>query len=174
MLKYFKETHFQRGFFYITISIKIIIRPYNIVTLIKYFTPRFFLLQSFFSFFIITVVGLSNSKKNKHKNALLLIFLHSFLSFFLQIGKYWSKDERKKHLEKAKERRLKQLDMIQNKNESMRKSPSASGNLGGYRTKNNKSPITASPPPNTSASSNNGSSNPLMTSEPVLLSVTTV
>ena len=112
--------------------------------------------------------------------------------YFLQIGKYWSKDERKKHLEKAKERRQKQLDMIQNKNEAMRKSPSASANISGYRKISNKqsdlvnsgrmltppldkSPMAMTPPPNTSASSNNGSTNPLLTSsEPVLLSVTTV
>ena len=127
-------------------------------------------------------------------------------TLFLQIGKYWSKDERKKHLEKAKERRQKQLDMIQNKNEAMRKSPSASANISGYRKISNKqsdlvhsgrmltppssdlvnsgrmltppldkSPMAMTPPPNTSASSNNGSTNPLLTSsEPVLLSVTTV
>jgi hypothetical protein len=37
-------------------------------------------------------------------------------SAFFQIGKYWSKDERRQHLEQAKERRRKQLALIEAKN----------------------------------------------------------
>lgn len=85
-----------------------------------------------------------------------------------QIGRYWSKEERKKHLEKAKERRKKQLHIIQQQNQNLKKSPSASANISGYR---NKSPVALTPPPPPQNSSSSGS---LLTSEPVLLSVTTV
>ena len=85
----------------------------------------------------------------------------------LQIGRYWSKEERKKHLEKAKERRKKQLNLIQS-SKNLKKSPSASANISGYR---NKSPVALTPPPPPQNSSSSGS---LLTSEPVLLSVTTV
>ena len=118
--------------------------------------------------------------------------LNYFSISTFQIGRYWSKEERKRHLESAKERRKKQLSLIQNKNstasevEKLRKSPSASANISGYRGKSSPSrgsPVVppgppnvalTPPPPLNSASSNNGGSNPLLTSEPVLLSVTTV
>ena len=75
-----------------------------------------------------------------------------------------------------RKRRKKQLSVIASKNgENLRKSPSASANISGYRSKSSPSPPVPSltPPPN-SASSNNGKNSPLLTSEPVLLSVTTV
>lgn len=92
----------------------------------------------------------------------------------LKVGKYWSKDERKRHLEQAKDRRKKQLALIHAKNESLKKSPSASASLGCPKYSNAKSPT---PPANQNglSSAGSGGSNPLLNStEPVLLSVATV
>lgn len=38
--------------------------------------------------------------------------MHFYLHFSFQIGRYWTKEERKKHLEKSRERKQKELELL--------------------------------------------------------------
>lgn len=84
--------------------------------------------------------------------------------YTLQVGRYWPKEEKRRHLEQAKERKKKQMALIQAKNEVTRKKVGENATI----------------PTQVTAKNHQFSKNSSMimkrsqSVEPVLLSVTTV
>lgn len=64
----------------------------------------------------------------------------------VKLGRYWPKEERKKHLEKAKERRHRQESLIASKNQQMNEQPPAvNSDKKTLKRKKDSIPTTATP-----------------------------